>query len=351
MKNTLLILSLLLTSMSYAQSKKALIYQVDSLNNIVALQKSDISTYKKKLDDLQTTIANLNSQVSNLTKELNLKKSEAQNQTQELTKIKEQLKVKSDSLTLVLNELDKLKPPPVKVNSTPPVANQQVGPFKTVTIGTQVWMTKNLDVSTFRNGDPIPEVKTNEEWLKAGENNQPAWCYYDNNPANGVKYGKLYNWYAVNDPRGLAPVGYHIPTDAEWTILEDFLGDDEGKKMKTTSGWEKYEEEIKCSYCKNWNSEYRRKNSCHKCKDTRVNGKKTNSGNGTNSSGFSGLPGGRRENYFGVFINQGISGDWWSSTEFNTDYAYPRYLYHDNDLLIGSERKKVNGFSVRCIKD
>ena len=104
---------------------------------------------------------------------------------------------------------------------------------QTVTIGTQVWMTKNLDVSTFRNGDPIPEAKTGEEWKKAGENKQPAWCYCDNDPTNGAKYGKLYNWYAVNDSRGLAPVGYHIPSDAEWTKLEVFLGADAGNKMKS----------------------------------------------------------------------------------------------------------------------
>ncbi|MFZ9583254.1 MAG: fibrobacter succinogenes major paralogous domain-containing protein, partial [Crocinitomicaceae bacterium] len=109
---------------------------------------------------------------------------------------------------------------------------------QTVTIGTQVWMTKNLNVSTFRNGDPIPEAKTDEEWKKAGENQQPAWCYYDNNPANGAKYGKFYNWYAVNDPRGLAPEGYHVPTDAGWTQLSDYLGGEDvaGKKMKSTSG-------------------------------------------------------------------------------------------------------------------
>ncbi|MFM7765029.1 MAG: FISUMP domain-containing protein, partial [Sphingomonadales bacterium] len=80
-----------------------------------------------------------------------------------------------------------------------------------VTIGKQVWMTKNLDVDKFRDGSSIPEAKTDEEWKKAGKNKQPAWCYYNNDPANGAKYGKLYNWYAVNDSRGLAPVGYHIP--------------------------------------------------------------------------------------------------------------------------------------------
>ena len=89
---------------------------------------------------------------------------------------------------------------------------------------TQVWMTSNLDVNKFRNGDPIPEVKSTEEWLKAAENKQPAWCYYDNNPANGSKYGKLYNWYAVSDPRRLAPFGYHIPSNEEWTSFSGLPG-------------------------------------------------------------------------------------------------------------------------------
>jgi len=86
-------------------------------------------------------------------------------------------------------------------------------------IGTQTWKTLNLDVATFRNGDPIPEAKTDEEWKAAGENKQPAWCYYENDPMNGTNYGKLYNWYALNDLRGLAPTGWHIPTDLEWTVL------------------------------------------------------------------------------------------------------------------------------------
>ena len=72
--------------------------------------------------------------------------------------------------------------------------------YKTVTIGEQTWMAENLNVSKFRNGDEIPEAKTNEEWIKAGNEGKPAWCYYENIPANGEKYGKLYNWYAVTDP-------------------------------------------------------------------------------------------------------------------------------------------------------
>ncbi|MBK8080215.1 MAG: fibrobacter succinogenes major paralogous domain-containing protein [Saprospiraceae bacterium] len=91
----------------------------------------------------------------------------------------------------------------------------------TIQIGTQKWMSKNLDVAFYRNGDPIPQVTSPTAWavLSTG-----AWCYYNNDPIQGNKYGKLYNWYAVNDPRGLAPQGWHIPSDAEWTTLEITLG-------------------------------------------------------------------------------------------------------------------------------
>jgi uncharacterized protein (TIGR02145 family) len=186
---------------------------------------------------------------------------------------------------------------------------------QTVTIGTQVWMTKNLDVATFRNGDSIPHAKTDEEWEKAGENGQPAWCYYDNDPANGEKYGKLYNWFAVNDPRGLVPVGYHIPSDAEWTKLTDFLGGEEvaGTKMKSTSGW-------------------------------------AENGNGTNSSAFSGLPGGNRD-FNGTFSFIGKFGSWWSSTEVNANLAWYRYLYYYNGSVYRVTSVKRSGFSVRCLRD
>ena len=190
---------------------------------------------------------------------------------------------------------------------------------QTITIGTQVWTTKNLDVATFRNGDPIPQAKTNEEWEKAGENQQPAWCYYDNDPANGEKYGKLYNWYAVNDSRGLAPVGYHIPSDAEWTKLTDFLGGEEvaGTKMKSTDFWADDE---------------------------------GNSGNGTNESGFSGLPGGYRGVY-GTFFVIGEDGSWWSSSESDTDKTWSRYLDYFYGDVTRYSLDKQDGFSVRCLRD
>jgi uncharacterized protein (TIGR02145 family) len=359
--------------MSYAQSKKELIYRVDSLNSVVdswktiySTEKSENLRLKNDISNLQTTITNLNSQVSNLTKELNLKKSEAQNQYQELSKIKEQLKVKSDSLNLVKNELDKLKPPPVKVNSAPPVANQQVGPYKTVRIGTQVWMTKNLDLATFRNGDPIPEAKTVEEWKKAGENKQPAWCYYNNDSTNRVNCGKLYNWYAVNDPRGLAPEGYHIPSEKEWETLEDFV-DGAEEKLKSKSGWGFEDERILCSNCKNWNSEYSRKNSCHKCKDEKIIGWKKVSESGNNSTGFNCNLCGNREpsigDHFGYENYKWVLGDesrFWSSTE--DPFEYHNYKTEVNELtqaicfdvdymLVIYKNNKGSGFSVRCVRD
>ena len=160
-----------------------------------------------------------------------------------------------------------------------------------IKIGTQTWTTKNLDVTKYRNGDAIPQVQDKNAWakLKTG-----AWCYYENNTANGTTYGKLYNWFAVNDTRGLAPKGYHIPTDAEWTILTDNLGEEAGTKMKSTSGWQ-------------------------------------NNGNGTNTSGFSGLPGGFRNSY-GNFTNFGAFGYWWSSSEDDTYNALSRDLDDSSGL-------------------
>jgi uncharacterized protein (TIGR02145 family) len=111
--------------------------------------------------------------------------------------------------------------------------------METVTIGSQTWMTKNLNVDRFRNGDPIPQAKTLEEWREATRNEEPVWGYYDNDPANGAKYGKLYNWFAVKDPRGLAPEGWHIPSKTEWDLLIDYLGGSSvsSDELKKTTWW------------------------------------------------------------------------------------------------------------------
>ena len=183
--------------------------------------------------------------------------------------------------------------------------------IKNVKIGNQVWMTENLNVDKFRTGEAIPEAKTADEWKKASENEKPAWCYSENNPANGIKYGKLYNWYAVNDPRGLAPKGWHVPTEEEFFKLENFLEIDGTSKITNTIGWSKDH-------------------------------------NGTNSTGFSGLPGGLC-NKDGQFIWLGETGYWWSSNEKNADFVRSIGLYGSKYRLSKDLSLKGTGFSIRCI--
>ena len=193
--------------------------------------------------------------------------------------------------------------------------NKQDSLLENVKIGAQIWQTKNLDVSKYKNGDSIRYARTRGEWMDAAEKQEGAWCYYDHEPLNGEIYGKLYNWYAVNDKRGLAPKGYHIPTDAEWTILTDYLGGEQtsGFKMKSTTGWK-------------------------------------NNGNGNNISGFNGLPGGYCNN--GGYFN-GITGDeyFWSSSESSTDDAWNRGLNSYSLRVDRNHGNKSDGLYVRCIKD
>jgi uncharacterized protein (TIGR02145 family) len=199
-----------------------------------------------------------------------------------------------------------------------------VAALPNVTIGTQVWQSTNLDVTTYRDGTPIPQVTDPTAWANLTTG---AWCYYNNDLANGAIYGKLYNWYAVagihdNDPNTpnkiLAPQGWHIPTDAEWTTLTTFLGGESvaGGKMKATgtSLWQSPNTDA------------------------------------TNSSGFSGLPAGCCSNG-GTFYDIGTNGIWWSSSEFNSSIAWYRNLYYNGGLANRLNYSKKNGFSVRCLRD
>jgi uncharacterized protein (TIGR02145 family) len=202
--------------------------------------------------------------------------------------------------------------------------------ISSVKIGDQEWQSKNLDVDRFRNGDLIPHATTAEEWKSAGEKGEPAWCYYDNDTEKGRIYGKLYNWYAVNDARGLAPAGWHIPADEEWGSLEEYLvGYIDGNyiaggKMKATG----------TTY---WNS--------------------PNTG-ANNDSGFSALPGGCRYDD-GMFIDISFNAFFWSAAAFDNDYAWGRSLSNSNiDFFRGydgfyynSYVSKSVGASVRCLKD
>jgi len=168
-------------------------------------------------------------------------------------------------------------------------------------------MQENLRVSA-----GIPNVIDSSQWANL---TTAAWCYYQNNPANGATYGKLYNWYAVNTG-SLCPSGWHIPTDAEWQTLVDALGGDAvaGGAMKATTLWSS-----------------------------------PNTG-ATNSSGFTALPGGYRL-YSGGFGSVGDYGDFWSSTENSTDNAWGRYLNYYGSDVYRNYGNKGNGFSCRCLRD
>ncbi|HEY5370416.1 MAG TPA: fibrobacter succinogenes major paralogous domain-containing protein [Hanamia sp.] len=198
--------------------------------------------------------------------------------------------------------------------------------YKTVKIGTQVWMAENLNVSHFRNGDLIPEAKDNAAWVKIFKYGKPAWCNYNNDSGYGQKYGKLYNLNAVKDRRNLAPKGWHIPNDADWTTLTNYLGGWRlaGKKMKTTYGW------VKATMGDN------------------------DRGNGTNESGFSALPTGSR-NDDGKFGNGEVVKDqfatWWSSSKRDTYNSLPFNVDGGSGGFGDNDADKGCGFSIRCVKD
>lgn len=189
---------------------------------------------------------------------------------------------------------------------------------KTVTIGNQVWMQENLNITRYRNGDIIRQAKTNEEWNDAGANGEGVWCYYNNDPAHGKKYGKLYNWYAVHDPRGLAPAGWHIPTDKEWTTVTSALGGENiaGGKMKFSG-------------ISQWQS--------------------PNIGS-NNDSNFSALPSGMR-GINGNFSFIGESAYFWTYSEYSPTKAWYRVLNHHLITVVRSSEEKIDGLSVRCIAD
>jgi clan AA aspartic protease (TIGR02281 family) len=188
--------------------------------------------------------------------------------------------------------------------------------YKVVEINGKIWMAENLNVYHYKNGDIIPQVTDPEKWdnLTTG-----AWCYYNNDPKMGKVYGKLYNWYAVIDPRGIAPEGWSVPKKEDFISLINFLGKkDAGKKMKEKSGWKLYDQGEK---------EYV-------------------DGNGNNICKFSGLPGGWMwgGNNFSMIYEIGV---WW------TCEISPYYfdLYNGKDDLDHMNCKMNCGFSIRCIKD
>lgn len=186
--------------------------------------------------------------------------------------------------------------------------------YNTITIGEHVWMTGNLKVTRFRNGDPIPEVQDGDKWAKL---ESAARCSYDNFGENGKIYGYLYNWYAVNDPRGIAPKGWHVATDEEWNDLVNACGGEAeaAKALKTTDRWE------------------------------------GNAGDPEKINGFDALPSGARRDNDGKFVLLNQFARYWTATPASNGKAWGRAMeFYDNAVRRGEVGPK-NGFAVRCVKD
>ncbi len=205
-----------------------------------------------------------------------------------------------------------------KNNDNPPsntVTDIDGNVYHYITIGSQVWLVENLKTTRYNDGDSIPLVTDNAAWSNLDTS---AYCWYNNDIANKNTYGAIYDWFTVNTGK-LAIAGWHVPSDAEWTTLTDFLGGEDiaGGKLKEigTTHW------------------------------------RTPNAGATNESGFTALPGGHRD-IDGAFTAMGDDGYWWSSTKYgSTGKVWYRNMNYNYDGVVSVSNNKINGHSVRCIKD
>jgi uncharacterized protein (TIGR02145 family) len=204
-----------------------------------------------------------------------------------------------------------------------PVADVDGNVYSTVTIGTQVWMAENLKTTRFNDMSGISLVTSNTTWTSTSN---PAYCWYNNDTTYKAYYGAIYNWFAVGTGK-ICPEGWHVPSQDEFKILEMYLGmtqeqadstgwhgKDQGKKLKSKSGWD-------------------------------------NNGNGSNSSGFSAFPGGYRYGASGAFFNMGALSYWWSSTLDNSNLGLYRRLDFDQPKVFTGSVRRQAGKYIRCVKD
>ena len=208
------------------------------------------------------------------------------------------------------------------------IHDQEGNRIEAVKIGNQWWMAENLQVTHYRNGDPIPNISDDTEWIGLTDG---AYCIYDNNQANLDGYGLLYNWYAVTDDRNIAPEGWHVPTDEEWKQLEITLG--MTREQADQENWRGDTE----------GSKLKEKGSEHWYYYGYVSG--------TNDYGFTALPGGYRNINDGTFIELTFYGMFWTTTEASEDIAINRALHCKNVKIGRILKHKAEGFSVRCVKD
>jgi uncharacterized protein (TIGR02145 family) len=320
-----------------------------------------------------------NKQLSNSNQQLN---QNTQNLTTELEQIKQQnLVLKQEVEQLKTNAQTPAKQPTTNAQAGNSTSNSsssntvvQTGSYKSVKIGMQTWMTENLNVSTFRNGDPIPEAKTKEEWDEACRNHKPMWCYLNQDSKNSSNYGKYYNLFAVRDPRGLAPVGWRIPSEDEYCEMVVYLSpktncsyDLSADKLKSKTGWNEYG----CRRCDGGSETF--KANCSSCKGKQKNSSDPMSGNGNNSSGFNALPGGWTTGSEDFWIKNklnffptGNDAHFWTSTTFLSDVYVDEIannsfrIFNDRESIVSYLYEGANtesnyilcgGLNVRCVKD
>jgi uncharacterized protein (TIGR02145 family) len=199
-----------------------------------------------------------------------------------------------------------------------PITDIDGNVYNAVTIGTQTWMVENLKVTHYRNGDPIPLVTDQMRWENL---TTEGYCWYDNEPAYKPIYGALYNWYTVNDSRNIAPVGWHVPTDAEWATLISFAGGNNAAAAKLKEAGKIH-----------W-----------------LNG--SDMAGVANQTGFTALPGGFRS-FNGLYGQLQLQGFWWSATAgANPEKAWSYVMQYNTNTVTRFENENKCGFSVRCIKD
>lgn len=291
-------------------------------NQILSLKEAEILLQQniQKLADESSIqvqfIANLNSQIATHQSQINEYESRILDSNKDIGR----LGVVIDSLTnqvIILTELaqslrDSLgnnKPDMSSIVSSPTcagVSDIDGNCYKTVQIGTQLWMAENLRTSKYQNGDPIPNVSDKTEW----SSNWPtgSWTHYNNDSQNELVYGKLYNFNAMDDTRRICPVGWHVPGDWEWSTMQDFLSTDVGYKLKAGSF------------------------------------------DGSNSSGFNAVAGGYRD-YFGEFIDLGTEGHMWSTSQPSAQSAWVRVLRYDSRDMNTDTPDLFTGMSIRCLRD
>jgi uncharacterized protein (TIGR02145 family) len=185
--------------------------------------------------------------------------------------------------------------------------------YRTVQIGNQRWMAQNLRTSRYNDGTSIPEI-TLEEPVAWSTNTTGAWSFYDDDSANNTPYGKLYNYYVVQNSKNVCPTGWSVPSDSDWVELHEYLGDNAGNKLKSTTRW-------------------------------------ADNGNGTNESGFDAIGSGRKGSSGTSYTDLNKVARFWTATQYNANNGVIYRLTHDSDELQRDFNSKNNAFSIRCISN